>query len=201
MRLRLQWWILLWLAAAPLAAQRPDSVARADRTSADSVRRITPGQAFRRSVLVPGWGQFSAGAPRRAYTFIGLQTGSAFMLAKTLVKLSDAHKVEDQRIEEATDSLNTLMANDTAQRRRLSDPEVFDSAVAISPGLVRVRRLISSREQQRQDWVTYVLVSTLASGVDAFVAAHLADFPARVDAEPRTGGGLNLKFTLPTRRR
>ena len=68
------------------------------------------------------------------------------------------------------------------------------------PSIIRARRLIDSRKEQRQDWVTYTLVLTLASGIDAFVAAHLADFPAAVDATPRVGGGANLQISVPVGR-
>ena len=50
------------------------------------------------------------------------------------------------------------------------------------------------------DWRT--IFFTLASGVDAFVAAYLADFPARIEPEARTDGSVNLKLSvlLPSRR-
>jgi hypothetical protein len=60
----------------------------------------------------------------------------------------------------------------------------------------------SQHTNQRQDWITYTLVWTLASGVDAFVAAHLATFPGKVEAEPRSsGGGMQLKLSFPTGRK
>ena len=198
MKLRLRFVTLLFVLVSPAAAQqRPDSVARTDTIA----RRVSPGTAFYRSLLVPGWGQLSVGAPKRAAAFITIQGASAFMLTKTMIKLEDAREVEEEREEAARDSLDALMATDTIARKRLSDPVEYQAAIDSTEGVQRVRRLIDSRKQQRQDWVTYLLVSTLASGVDAFVAAHLADFPARVDAEMRRDGGYDLKFTVPTRRR
>lgn len=188
--------MLLLALPLPLHAQQPDTVARAD-----SVRRVSPGKAFLRSVLVPGWGQFSVGANRRGAAFLTLQATSYFMLGKTLMKLNDAHDLEGTRIGIARDSIEALMLRDTMANRRYSDPDTFQAAIDTTLGVTRARRLIASREQQRQDWITYTLVLTLASGVDAFVAAHLADFPATIEAQPRVGGGLEFRLILPLPRK
>ncbi|MGH7461185.1 MAG: hypothetical protein ACREMA_09170, partial [Longimicrobiales bacterium] len=45
-----------------------ERAAAADTVRADSARRITPGKAFYRSLLVPGWGQASVGAYVRGGT-------------------------------------------------------------------------------------------------------------------------------------
>jgi hypothetical protein len=127
--------------------------------------------------------------------------GSAYMMVKTIGKLGQAHNIESRRVGQAKDSLRMRMAGDTAEQRRLSDPAVFNAAVDSTPGVVRIRRLINSRENQRQDWITYTLVLTLASGVDAYVAAHLSTFPGRVQAEPRSTGGVNLKLIFPVGRK
>jgi hypothetical protein len=183
-----------------LPAQTPQ---RPDTTRADSIRRISPGKAFYRSVLVPGWGQFSVDADRRGAVFVALQTTSWFMLVKTLHRLGQAKDLEGERIGLARDSIEALMRTDTTLNRRFSNPDTLQAAIDSTRSVSRARRLVVSRRQQRQDWITYTLVLTLASGVDAFVAAHLADFPAVVGAEPRVGGGMNLRvgIPLPQRRR
>lgn len=198
MKLRLLYLITVLAAAAPAAAQQP---VRSDTTAQDTARRPTPGKAFYRSVLIPGWGQLSVGAPRRAYTFMALQGTSYFMLAKTLKKLGEAEDLSREREAAARDSLNALMARDTVARRRLSDTTVYEAAIDTTTLVRRTRGLVVSRKQQRQDWITYTLVTTLASGIDAYVAAHLQNFPARVDAEPRIDGALELSVAIPTRRR
>jgi hypothetical protein len=179
-----------------LQAQQRDTLRR-DTIPQDSIRHISPGTAFYRSVLVPGWGQFSVGATRRGAVFVALQAASYFMLGKTLIKLNDANDQEDTQINIARDSITALMLRDTAAERKYSFPDSLQAAIDTTRGVVRARGLIDSRKQQRQDWITYTLVLTLASGVDAFVAAHLADFPATIDAEPRIGGGMELKLTVP----
>lgn len=200
MKLRLL--LLVCLLFAHTTAQAQQVPARPDTASADTVRTgIEPGKAFYRSLLIPGWGQFSAGAPKRAYTFIALQGTSAFMLAKTIKKLGEAEDLVREREAAARDSLDALMARDTVARRRLSDTTVYNATLDTTTLVRRTRGLVVSRRQQRQDWVTYLLVTTLASGVDAFVAAHLANFPARVDAESQTDGRLQLSIAIPTRKR
>ena len=199
MKLRLLFVIATLCAAARATAQQVP--ARADTTTQDTARRIAAGTAFYRSVLVPGWGQFSAGAPKRAYTFIALQGTSYFMLAKTLMKLGDANDLSREREAAARDSLDALMARDTVARRQFSDSTVYEATIDSTTLVRRTRGLVVSRKQQRQDWITYTLALTLASGVDAFVAAHLQNFPARVDAEPRTDGGLELSVAIPARRK
>ncbi len=168
-----------------------------DTAAADTVQRITPGKAFYRSLLVPGWGQASVGAYLRGGTFFALQTSSAYMMVKTMVKLGEARQVEDRHIAAARDSLRLLMDQDTTKKRILSDPAVFNTAIDSTAAVRRVRGLINSRKSQRQDWVTYTIVWTLASGVDAFVAAHLADFPATINAIPRGTSGAQLQITVP----
>ena len=191
---------VLLVSAAPALAQQKAAATKPDSVKVDT-NRISPGKAFYRSLLIPGWGQASVGAYARGGTFFGLQTASAYMLVKTLGKLGQAHDSESKRVGQARDSLLALMAKDTLANKRLSDRAVFNAAVDSTPGVARARRLINSRENQRQDWITYTLVLTLASGVDAFVAAHLATFPGKVEAEPSAGGGMQLKVSVPTGRK
>ena len=176
-------------------------VAPRDSAVADTSSRISPGKAFYRSLLIPGWGQASAGAYVRGGTFFALQSASGYMLIKTIGRLSDARGIE-QRVETAArDSLIALSQETPEDSARLSDPERFLAALDSTPALVRVRGLINSRREQRQDWITYTIAFTLASGIDAFVAAHLAGFPATVDATPRMDGGANLEVRVPVGRR
>lgn len=189
-------------AAAPARAQQATPAPPAPLAARDtSAKRLSPRTAFIRSLIIPGWGQFSAGAEKRAVTFALLQSSSWYMLAKTLNKLSDAHKIETMRITLVTDTLRAQMQRDTALARVLSADSAFKNRIDAADTVVASRSLITSREAQRQDWITYTLFLTLASGVDAFVAAHLADFPATISTGPRPNGAFQLKLTMPARRR
>ncbi|MGQ0814183.1 MAG: DUF5683 domain-containing protein [Gemmatimonadota bacterium] len=177
--------------ALPAVAQQADT-ARAG---------ISPGTAFMRSLIIPGWGQWSAGAKTRAGIFFALQTSSYYMLGKTLSKLADARDVEAERIELVGDSLRMKMAEDTMFRRIMEEPGRFDAAVDSAATVIDIRKLIDSRKEQRQDWIAYTLFFTLASGLDAFIAAHLADFPATITTRPEPAGGMNVKVSVPLPRR
>jgi hypothetical protein len=52
--------------------------------------------------------------------------------------------------------------------------------------------LVDAREGQREDWVALIIFSVLLSGVDAYVSAHLQDFPDPISAgfRPSPWGGL-----------
>ena len=181
--------VLIWallLCAGSAAAQ--DTVAVRDTVGP----RVAPSTALMRSLLVPGWGQFSVGATKRGVFFVALQGTSYYMLARTLSRLGDAEDHEAEQVALARDSILALEDTSNLQLR-------IDSVDAV----IGARSLVNSRERQRQDWIAYTLFFTFASGIDAFVAAHLADFPAQIDAEPRAQGGMELRFSvpLPTRRR
>lgn len=170
--------LLLLAGARTLAAQ--DTTAVADTT----VERFPPGKAFLRSMIVPGWGQFSVGAWTRGTLFAALQGTSYYMLFKTNSRLNKAEERLDDRTTLVRDSLVAL--DDTVNlENRIED--------LTAPQ----RSLVSSRERHLQDWITYTIFFTLASGVDAFVAAHLADFPARIGTERQADGALQLKVSVP----
>ena len=188
--------------AMPARAQQAPPPVQPQTTAEDTATTgISPRSAFIRSVLIPGWGQFSVGANTRGALFVALQASSYFMLAKTLSKISDARDVETERIALVSDSLRAKMAADTMLDRLLSEPGAFDAVVDTTHTVEDIRRLIDSRKEQRQDWVAYTIFFTLASGVDAFVAAHLADFPATITTRPAANGGMNLRLEIPFPRR
>ena len=181
---------------------RPAFAQRADTTVVDTVKHgVSPGKAFLRSALIPGWGQLSVHANKRAAVFIALQSTSYFMLAKTLNKLSDAKDKEAGARTVFGDSLRGLMQRDTALNRRLSNADTFRAAVDTAGIVTAAASLANSRREQRQDWIAYTLFLTLASGVDAFVAAHLADFPAVITTRPNVPArSVELRFTVPLKR-
>jgi len=57
---------------------------------------------------------------------------------------------------------------------------------------------IEAKEQEREDWITLLLFNHLLSGVEAYVAAHLWDFPA--DLQLQAGpGDYSASVTVPVR--
>jgi hypothetical protein len=210
--------IFLFIAAPLLGQQtpprpRPDSARadtavtrvvapRIDSARADSSHlRVQPRTAFIRSLLLPGWGQISAGANKSAAVFIGLQAASDFMLVKTIKKLNDAQSLEPADRTRLQDSLFKFLAAPGGDTIKLhsyqTNPALLQLKLdSISPA----HSLVLSRKKQREDWITLAVFWTLASAADAFVVAQLSDFPADVMVEPRSGGGMLLRIGIRARR-
>jgi hypothetical protein len=169
----------------------------ASDTVAPAVRGVSPRGAMIRSWLVPGWGQASVGSYRRGGFWFALQGTSWYMLLKTLGRLNTARGIESRLVGIATDSLNALIAMDSLLAEELSDPLAFEDAVGEHTGVQDIRGLVDAREQQRQDWITYTIFFTLISGVDAYVNAHLHDFPVDIVTPPSTDGSIRLMFRVP----
>jgi hypothetical protein len=187
---------LIALAFTSAGAVRAQEVVP-DTIPADSVARgVSPRGAMLRSLLIPGWGQAAVGSRKRAGVFVAIRATSVFMLHKTLGRLDEAQAGERALVGRATDSLNALIAMDSLEAERLADSLVFVAALDSFPGLERKRGLVRSRKQQRQDWIAYLLFFTLMDGVDAYVNAHLRDFPVDIDTRPAPGGGATLSLRL-----
>ena len=160
-------------------------------TAADTTSmRLSPGKAMMRSMLLPGWGQFSVGAVKRGVLFAALQGSSYYMLVRTNSRLNTAEERLDTRVGVVRDSLieAATVPEDTAGLQARLDTTALVNAE---------RSLVTSRKRHMQDWITYTIFFTLASGVDAFVAAHLADFPAQIGTEPQLDGSVNLRLSVP----
>jgi hypothetical protein len=192
----------LLLAASPLAAQVADTVPPPPALLLpDTViewQPPSPAGAMVRSMLLPGWGQFYAGAPRRAAVFITLQGASYAMLGKTMYRLGEARDRERTRTTAATEAIWEQAAQDTALARRLQEePGFLEEQLGQDPLVADARGLVRARTRHREDWITYTLVTTMASALDAYVAAHLASFPADISTELRPGGGMSVRFDVP----
>jgi hypothetical protein len=162
------WPVVLALAAAPLAAQNPpapaappaaadtavrDTAAR-QPTRGDSIRPIapvTPGGAFLRSLIIPGWGQARLGRNVTGGIFLLWEGICAAMVWKAQWQLNYA-------------------------RER--------------------GKFVASHTQEREDWIVLLVFNHFLAGAEAYVSAHLYDFPAalKIQALPgaRTGVGVSV---------
>lgn len=179
------------------------SVVRAPAVDSTALRRLpSPGGAFLRSVLLPGWGQAAYGAYFRGGIYFAADAGSWFMLLKTMNKLGEAKELQRWQMGAVRDSLMAAIAADPqlAEKYR-SQPGGLElavtDAVAEHPRVVGSGHLVDSRKKQREDWIALTLFWMLASGVDAFVNAHLSDFPARINAESQPDGRVDLGVRIP----
>ena len=157
----------------------------------DSISRITPGGAFLRSALVPGWGHTRVGAHGRGAFYFMVETVNAFLFFKTRSRLA---KVKDQRalLEEVVTA--RLLA------QGVEDPEEVEASLAEDPGVSDLRLREDSRSEQLEDWTALGIFFLFLSGADAFVSAHLADFPAPVEINPTPSGGVEVGFSIPVGR-
>lgn len=150
---------------------------------------ISPGGAFLRSALVPGWGHIATGSYARAGFYVAAESGSAFMLLQTLARRREA---KDFLREERQ------LARERLEASGLTDPELSDG-VDNDPLVQNRKALLDSRDQQVEDWTALSIFLALLGGADAFVAAHLADYPEPLTIQvlPTDRGAIELRLALP----
>ena len=196
----------LALGAAPLApAFGPAAVfglSAQQAVGADSVPSaqdpapagITPGGAFLRSVLVPGWGHVATESYGRAGFYVAAQSGSVWMLLQTLERRNEA----DIRLRTERDRVRARLEV-TAPPATRPDSAAFFQAIENDPGVRASQELADARDDQVEDWTALSIFLVLLGATDAFVAAHLADFPEplSLDVLPRGADATELRLSLP----
>ena len=196
--------LVLTLPAAPsrgpggaLAAQEPETLVVAVDTLPsregvdlpDPSEGASPGGAFLRAMLVPGWGHASIGSHTRGGFYVLAESSTGWMLFRTLARLGAA---KDVRALREAQVLRVLEAEG------VTDALAIDRALEADPGVDDARDLVEARRQQFQDWLALGVFLVFLSGADAFVSAHLQDFPEPVSVGLRSGpGGVDLAISLP----
>ncbi len=150
-------------AEPPAAVVSPDSAL----VDVDRGPERSPGGAFLRSLVIPGWGQAWVGAPTRGGIYFAIESVSAFMVFKTASQLGEA------RAEQAFLRETGLLESD------------------------QKTELVTAREGQMEDWITFSIFMLFFSGADAYVAAYLADFSEHVGVAPAADGTMNIQATIP----
>jgi hypothetical protein len=142
-----------------------------------------------RSMVIPGWGQAVAGAPTRGAFYFTVQSLSVWMILKTSKTVASAGDIHRMRRRDARERLSA---------DPMVDPADLPAAIDADPGVVSALELKQIRRQQREDWVTFGVFFLLLGGADAFVAAHLADFPdpLEVGIRPLPDMGVELAFSV-----
>lgn len=153
---------------------------------------VSPGGAFLRSLAVPGWGHAAIGSYGRAGFYFVTSAGVGWMLFKTLHFLDAAQEQRDLVEREVEAGL---------ERKGITDPEILARRVDEDPRVQGIRSLVDSRSQQREDWTAFGIFWLLLNATDAFVSAHLTDFPEPVEidvrgAAARSGGELRISVPV-----
>jgi hypothetical protein len=171
------------------------------------VMPMSPRGAFIRSMVIPGWGQSAFGAYTRGGIYFAGWTGNWFMNFKNHVRLNEARNRLDLRTAQVRDSLifsppeAGAPPNPDSMRAVLDTTNLLLATIRQDPIGSDLQGLVSSREQQREDWIAWSLFWILASGIDAYVTAHLADFPATIELEPNLDRSVSVRVDVPLPRR
>ncbi len=169
----------------PLGGASPDSLQAVEAQEG----RPSAGWAFARSMVIPGWGQAGVGSPGRGAFYFTVQSLSAWMILKTNKLIGPAEDILAMRRLEAEE----MLAMDP-----LIDPADISSLIEEDLAVLSAVDLVEIRRQQREDWVAFAVFFLLLGGADAFVAAHLADFPEPLETviRPLPNMGVELGFRL-----
>ena len=189
---------LLFWPAGPARAQDPPppdsaeaaaAVQVADSLAADSATGISPAGAFLRGALIPGWGHTTTGSMTRGAFYFSVEALAGWMVYKTQRRLGVARDQAAIWEELATAELAAM---------GVTEPDQVDAALEQHDQVTRFRGLVDARGEQREDWVAVALFTLLLSGVDAFVSAHLSEFPEplTIEGDP-SGGTVELAVRIP----
>ena len=199
--------LLAWFAVAKLlSAQQPDTTdiaswlgAQEGSATLPEPEGPTPGGAFLRAVLLPGWGHAALGSYTRGGFYLAAESTTGFLLARTLWRLANAKQARDDVEQQLR---GALLAAGT-------QPGSVPALLEADPAVEDARGLVDARRQQLEDWLAFSVFLVFLSGADAFVSAHLRDFPQPIGVEAalerRSGGaalqvGLSLPLGMPRRK-
>ena len=136
-------------------------------------------------MVVPGWGQAAAGSPGRGAFYFAVQSVAVWMILKTNRLVGSASDILDMR---RLDASERLMADP------LVDPVDLTAAIEADLPVLSALELQEIRRQQREDWIAFAVFFLLLGGADAFVTAHLADFPEPLETVIRPLPNMGVEF-------
>lgn len=183
------WLALMWV--QPMSAQEvtgagvvQDSVDLPDSLAT----RPDPAGAFLRGALIPGWGHAASGSLTRGAFYFGIEAAAGWMVFKTWRKL----RVARNQVAVWEDRVTARLMSEG-----ITDQAEIDSQLEQHDEIGRLRGLVDARTQQREDWAAVAIFFLLMSGVDAFVSAHLQDFPEALTVEGDPSGTVAVAFRVP----
>lgn len=183
--------VAVFLLAGPVRSQDPDTLRAApgapDTATVDE--GVSPGGAFLRSMLVPGWGHAAVGSYTRGGFYFAAESASGGMLLKSLFRQDAAEALVDLRREAAAARLR-------AEGRE--DPDSIRVLVDGDPEVQEAEGLLEVRSQQVEDWAALAIFLLFMGAADAFVSAHLQDFPDPLEVDVGGNGRVvEVKVSVP----
>jgi len=127
------------------------------------------------------------GAFNRGAFYVAAQGATAFTLVKTWKGLTEA----EERI-----AFRERVIRSDLEGEGITDLEEIQTRLDNDETLADLRRLQEARRQQREDWLALGIFLMLLSGADAYVSAHLSDFPAPIEIEARAGADERMELFL-----
>jgi hypothetical protein len=179
----------------PAAGPIPEMVSGPEDPSGQAVvdGYISPGGAFLRSVIVPGWGHVATGSYVRGGFYVAVQTASLWGLWQTMDRRAQASEYR---------ALERQLVAARIKAGGGSSPESIQTEVDRDPSVQNREALVEARDQQVEDWTALSIFLVLLGGVDAFVAAHLSDYPEPLTLRvlPVGADGVEIQVSLPMNR-
>ncbi len=183
-----------WGKASSLVAMVGDTI---DPPPADpavealgEVPDVSPGGAFVRSLLLPGWGHAATGSHFRGGFYMAAQSGAIWMLSKSMAAHQEARRFRNEEIRAVTDQLRAsgIVQPDTLRILAEADPRVEEWD-----------ELVDARSEQVEDWAAAGIFILLLSATDAFVSGHLMDRPEplTIQAGPVARGRWEISVGVP----
>lgn len=161
-------------------------------TTAAQAGGVSPRGAFLRAVAVPGWGHASIGSYKRAAFYFAVEGATAWSLVKTTMLYQEAR----DRASFREDFLRAGL-----EEQGITDPEEIQDYLDGDEALQDLRALEDSRRQQREDWTALGIFLLLLAGADAYVSAHLQDFPVPLQVNAQSVGNgrvdVSVGITFP----
>jgi hypothetical protein len=163
-------------ATSPAIAQGTDTV-RAEVVPVPTRPPISPRRAFLRSLLIPGYGQIALDRSVAAGIFAFVEVSALGMARRSALNLREAKRAP-------RDSIVDRYEIDPLTGAPVVDPETGQPR-PVAFRTVGLRDRIKARRTHYEDWIAVLIFNHFFAAADAYVAAHLWDFPARVSFDPR----------------
>ena len=160
--------VLVLALAGNLAAQQADTLA---------AQPTTPRGAFVRALILPGRGHASICSYGRGGFYFVTETGIGIMLARTVHRLDVAKDVRD---------LKEARVREVLAASGVSS-DSLDARVARDPTVAHTQHLVRARHNQLENWMAIGIFMFFVGGADAFVSAHLRDFPPPISLSAASG--------------